>query len=114
LFYCPDSRTRNLSEQGAEIMPLEIVVGAVVGAAAASVVNSPPVRQKVRRGAVYGLAGLLVAYDHVAALAQGAVKGARRVVRTQADTDQAAETAPAAAPPATLPAPATTSTAPPG
>jgi hypothetical protein len=96
-------------------MPLEIVVGAVVGAAAASVVNSPRVRHKVRKGAVYGLAGLLVAYDQAAALAQGAVQGARRVVRTQDAADHAPESAPAAAaPPAAAPAPEPAHTAPPG
>jgi hypothetical protein len=114
LFYCPILRKRHLSALGAEIMPMEIVVGAVVGAAAASVVSSPPVRQKVRTGVVYGLAGLLVAYDHAAALTQGAIKGARRVVRTKGDTEHAAETAPTAAAPSSLPEPATTSTAPPG
>ena len=62
-------------------MPLEIVVGAVVGAAAASAVSSENMRRKLRQGAVYSLAGLLVAYDKVTSLAQGAVDGARQVVK---------------------------------
>ena len=66
---------------GSQAMPLEIVVGAVVGAAAASAVTSESMRRKLRQGAVYGLAGLLVAYDKVAALTQGAVDGARQVVK---------------------------------
>jgi hypothetical protein len=43
-------------------MPVELIVGAAVGAAVAS----PTIRQKVRRGVVLGLAGVLVAYDKVA------------------------------------------------
>jgi hypothetical protein len=43
-------------------MPVELLVGAAVGAA----VSSPTIRQKVRRGVVLSLAGVLVAYDKVA------------------------------------------------
>lgn len=62
-------------------MPLEIVVGAVVGAAAVSAAQSENVRNKLRQGAVYGLAGLLMAYDKVTAMTKGAVDGARQVVK---------------------------------
>jgi len=85
-------------------MPLEIVVGAVVGAAATSAVSSPVVRQKLRKGAVYGLAGLLVAYDQVTALGQGVVHGARQIVKSSGapEAKPASEAAPVpAAAPAT-------------
>jgi hypothetical protein len=96
-------------------MPLEIVVGAVVGAAAASAVNSPPIRQGVRKGVVYSLAGLLVAYDHASSLAKGVVQGARQVVKSSAHPETTPECA--AAPPgpalsAASPAPATTNSQP--
>jgi hypothetical protein len=45
-----------------------------VGAA----VTSSSVRKVVRRGVVYGLAGGLIAYDKVAAVASGVVRGARQ------------------------------------
>ena len=66
-------------------MPLEIIVGAVVGAAVAN----EPVRRKLRQGLVYGLAGVLVAYDKVAHLTQSAVKGARQVVNENKDVPPA-------------------------
>ena len=72
-------------------MPLEVLVGAAVGAAVASA----PVRKQLRKGMVYGLAGLLVAYDKVTALSQGVVKGAKDVVANARDEKK--EAAPAAA-----------------
>jgi hypothetical protein len=45
-------------------MPVDFIVGAAVGAAVAS----QPVRQAVRQGLVYGLGGILVAYDTVTAM----------------------------------------------
>jgi hypothetical protein len=81
-------------------MPLEVLVGAAVGAAAAS----EKVRKVVRQGVVYGLAGVLVAYDKVAAVGQGALKGARGTV-----ADGQGETAPAA-PASAAPAPPTEQT----
>jgi hypothetical protein len=77
------SSTRSLA------MPLEIVVGAVVGAAAVSAAQSETVRNKMRKGAVYSLAGLLMAYDKVAALTKGAVDGARQFVK-EADEQRVA------------------------
>jgi len=55
-------------------MPVELLVGAAVGAAA----SSPDVRKVVRRGVVYGVAGALIAYDTVSAFASGVVRGARQ------------------------------------
>ncbi len=52
----------------------EVAVAAVVVAAAVS----PPVRRSLRKGVVYGLAGLLMAGDKVAAAATGVAGGVRR------------------------------------
>jgi hypothetical protein len=46
-------------------------------AAATAAVVSPRARELLRRGAVYGLAGLLKAGDVAVAAARGAVKGAK-------------------------------------
>jgi hypothetical protein len=84
-------------------MPLELIVGAAVGAAAAS----PKIRGAVRRGMIYGLGGLLVAYDKVSAMAHEAAQGARKGFATAAASGQAtpAQASPAAASPPS-PAPA--------
>jgi hypothetical protein len=52
-----------------------LIIGAAVGAAAAS----PEVRKVVRRGVVYGLAGVLVAFDRVASATNSAIASAREV-----------------------------------
>jgi hypothetical protein len=72
----------------------EVAVAAVVVAAAVS----PPVRRSLRKGVVYGLAGLLVAGDKIAAAASGAACGVRRVVGSAkgGTTEVAANSAPAA------------------
>jgi hypothetical protein len=49
----------------------EVAAAAVVVAAVAS----PPVRRAVRRGAIYGLAGLIVAGDAVSSFAKGVGRG---------------------------------------
>jgi hypothetical protein len=59
-------------------VPLELIVGAAVGAAVAS----PEVRRVVRRGVVYGLAGVLVACDRVASATHSAIASAREVAET--------------------------------
>jgi hypothetical protein len=48
-----------------------------VAVAATAAVLSPRVRRWIRRGAVYGLAGALVAKDAVATFAQGVARGIR-------------------------------------
>jgi hypothetical protein len=53
-------------------MPLDLIVGAAVGAAVAS----PSARKVIRRGVVYGLAGILVAYDKVAKVTHAVVREA--------------------------------------
>lgn len=50
-------------------------------AAVVAVVASPQVRKVVRKGAVYGLAGLLMAGDAVASFARGVGEGAQRVAQ---------------------------------
>jgi hypothetical protein len=72
----------------------EVAVAAVVVAAAVS----PPVRRSVRKGVVYGLAGLLIAGDKVAAAASGAACGVRRAVGSaQGKTAEVAAGTPAPA-----------------
>jgi hypothetical protein len=67
-------------------MPFELVVGLAVGAAAAS----PTVRKAVRKGMIYGLGGVLVAYDKMAAMAHEAAQGARRGVAAAAAANEPA------------------------
>ena len=57
---------------------LERQVALAIAATAAAL--SPEVRQGLRRGAVYGLAGALNAADFVAATAKGAARGAQEAV----------------------------------
>jgi hypothetical protein len=71
-------------------MPVELIVGAAVGAAVAS----PTIRQKVRRGVVLGLAGVLMAYDKVAKVTHAV---AHEVSRETPPKD-GAESKPVAAP----------------
>jgi hypothetical protein len=58
---------------------IEPEVGVAVAVTAALV--SPPVRRVVRKGAVYGLAGLLIARDKLAALAGGLRQRAQAAVQ---------------------------------
>jgi len=68
----------------------EVAVAAVVVAAVAS----PPVRRSLRRGVVYGLAGLLVAGDKVAAAASAVAGGAAKIAKSTSK-EAASPTAPA-------------------
>jgi hypothetical protein len=54
-------------------MPAEFLIGAALGAAVAST----NVRKAVRRSLIYGVGGVLVAYDKLAAGAHAVVQGAR-------------------------------------
>ncbi|MFT4040872.1 MAG: hypothetical protein QM692_22005 [Thermomicrobiales bacterium] len=49
-----------------------------VAVAATAVLLSPPVRKLIRRGAAYGLAGILIAGDAVASFGRGAARGIRQ------------------------------------
>ena len=70
----------------------EVAVAVAVTAAVAS----PPVRRVVRRGLVYGLAGLLIAKDKVASLAGSVKQGARKLTESGQGAAQPAPSAPAA------------------
>ncbi|HET8627310.1 MAG TPA: hypothetical protein VFL91_07815 [Thermomicrobiales bacterium] len=64
----------------------EIGVAVVVTAA----VLSPPVRRVLRRGAVYGLAGLMMAGDAVSSFAQGVGRGVQQAATATAGAVQGA------------------------
>jgi hypothetical protein len=57
----------------------EVAVAVAVTAAVAS----PSVRKVLRKGIVYGLAGLLVAKDRAVTVAQGIAEGARQAASTE-------------------------------
>jgi uncharacterized membrane protein len=83
-------------------MPLELLIGAAVGAGLAS----PGVRKTVRKGLVYSLAGALIAYDKATAFAtsvKNAAKSEAAGTETPKKTECAANTNGEAAP-ATKPA----------
>lgn len=76
-------------------MALEDFIEPEVGVAVAltAAVASPRVRSVLRRGAVYGLAGLLVAGDAVSSLAQGVKRGAQKAAAPEVSEVAASETA---------------------
>jgi hypothetical protein len=68
--------------------------------AVTAVVASPPVRKAVRRGLVYGLAGLLTVGDKLAAGARSVAEGAQQLAaeaKEQAAEQAAGNAAPAGA-----------------
>ena len=79
-------------------MALEDFIEPEVGIAVAltAAVASPGVRKVLRKGAVYGLAGILMAGDAVSALAQGVKRGVQQSAADVPGT--AAEEAPVTAP----------------
>jgi len=70
----------------------EVAVAVAVTAAVAS----PPVRRVLRQGAVYGLAGLLVAGDKLAAMARSAAQGAQNIASSAGNAVQATRNQPTA------------------
>jgi len=60
----------------------------VVAVAATAAVLSPRVRRVVRRGAVYGLAGVLRAGDAISSAAPGVSQGAQQAAASAAGTVQ--------------------------
>jgi len=80
-------------------MPVEFIVGAVVGGAAVS----RRIRQALRKGLIYGVGGALVTYDKVAAMAHGV---RRSVHEATAAAEQPKATVPVSPTPAPEPAPA--------
>jgi len=77
----------------------EVGVAVALTAAAATMVASPRVRRVARQGAVYGLAGLLIAGDRLAGIARNVTQGAQKAASslggsaTQAATEAAASAA---------------------
>ena len=72
---------------------LETEVGLAVAATAA--LFSPRVRKVIRRGAVYGVAGALMAGDAITGFARGVGRGAQQVAAsTNGATTEAAQAAP--------------------
>jgi hypothetical protein len=61
-----------------------------VAVAVSAVVFSPPVRRVVRRGAVFGLAGIMMAGDALTTLVGGIGRGVRQVTPALATADAAA------------------------
>src|SRR5262245_4634889 len=74
----------------------EVAVAAAVATAVTAMAVSPPVRRAVRRGLVYGLAGLLIVGDRIAATARSVAEGAQEAAA--GDTSPAPRTAPQPAP----------------
>ncbi len=62
----------------------------VVAVAATAAVLSPRVRKVLRRGAVYGLAGVLMAGDAVSVAARNVAPGVQQAAASAADTVQGA------------------------
>jgi hypothetical protein len=69
-----------------------------VAVAVTAVVASPPVRKAVRRGIVYGLAGLLTLGDKVAAGARSVAQSAKHLAEDVKSKGTEAEAASAAKP----------------
>ena len=67
-----------------DYMEPEVAVTAVVAAA----VFSPPVRKVIRRGLVYGIAGVLIAGDAIASFARGVGQGVQQAGTSVASTAQ--------------------------
>jgi hypothetical protein len=65
----------------------EVAIAVAVTAAVAS----PPVRKVLRRGLVYGLAGLLVAGDKVTSAAREIAKSAQQTAATTSNRPQETE-----------------------
>jgi len=67
----------------------EVAIAVAVTAA----VSSPPVRKAIRKGAVYGLAGLLIARDKVMAVASEAKQGIKGAQKPEAAARRTTEAA---------------------
>jgi hypothetical protein len=74
----------------------EVGIAIAVAAAVTAAAASPKVRHVMRKGVVYGLAGLLVAKDKVTAAARGAAGSARQVLASaRGPAEGQAQSAPA-------------------
>lgn len=65
----------------------EVAIAVAVTAAVAS----PPVRKVLRRGLVYGLAGLMVAGDKIAGTAREIARSAQQTAAPESDAGQPTE-----------------------
>jgi hypothetical protein len=83
LFLYPGGPSVSSNKRGLA-MPMELIVGAAVGAAVAS----PKLRKTIRKGFVYGLAGALIAYDNVSSLASKARNLRRSTPKESAPTTE--------------------------
>jgi len=72
----------------------EVAIAVAVTAAVAS----PPVRKALRKGAVYGLAGLMMARDKLASMASNVSEAARKTTAAAAQAAAPQEHAEAAQP----------------
>jgi hypothetical protein len=77
-----------------------------IAVAATAVALSPPVRRVLRRGAVYGVAGALVASDAVSSFARGTARGVRTAAESAGGAMRGASEEGEAAPSGGEPAPA--------
>ena len=69
----------------------------MIAVAVTAAVASPPVRKVLRKGLVYGLAGLMTVGDRVAGAARNIAESAQNVSRNRAQaTEEAGQTVPAA------------------
>ena len=71
----------------------EVAVTAGITALVAAAVASPRVRQTLRRGAVYGLAGLMIAGDKIAEAARGMAGTAQQAAASAQGTAREAASA---------------------
>ena len=57
-----------------------------IAVAVTAVVATPTARRALRSAAVYGLAGLMIAKDKIAAITRGAAEGAQEMAASATDT----------------------------
>ena len=77
-----------------DVLEPEVLIAVGVTAA----VMSPPVRRVLRRGAVLGLAGLMIAGDKIASVARGAAHSAQNLAASATHRAQQTTAEPAATP----------------
>jgi hypothetical protein len=82
-------------------MPADFIIGAAIGAAVAST----RVRKAVRRGLIYGVGSVLVAFDKLTAGAHAVAQSAREATTASKDGSATQANGAATAPDPTPPAP---------
>jgi hypothetical protein len=71
-----------------DLLEPEVVIAVGITAA----LLSPPVRRVLRKGAVYGLAGMMIVGDKVAGMARGAAHGVQNLARSARQTAEESTT----------------------